>query len=298
MATELSVILPVHNGGELLPRQLQALAGEHMAGRLEIVVVNNRSTDDSLAVAKGFAASTRNIVVLDAPQCRSRSEAVNFGVQHCSSRLIATVDHDDLVCPGWAEGMLRALCESELVGGAIALQEEPLSPDCDEQREFSTRLPTHAAYLPFAFGCSMGFSRELFESLGGFDPTIRHAEDVDFCWRAQEAGSRLAFAPDARLVKAQRGSPSARFRQHMAYGKSDVALAGKFDHFKMGSLLARTTKQVIWLFAMLPTLAVRPERRSDWAAVAGRIMGVAMASPASLRLRRSQSRDSPTTRHD
>ena len=57
---------------------------------------------------------------------------------------------------------------------------------------------TVAEHIP---GCNMAWYRWAFENIGGFDPEYHKAgDDVDFCWRVQQAGHEIAFSPTARRL--------------------------------------------------------------------------------------------------
>jgi GT2 family glycosyltransferase len=78
-------------------------------------------------------------------------------------------------------------------------------------------------YLPFAAGASLAVLRELHDSIGGFDETFVPAgEDMDYCWRLQQAGARMGFVSDAVTHYRLRSSLRAVFRQGLNYGEGHV----------------------------------------------------------------------------
>lgn len=275
---DVSVVVPVHNGGALLIRQLMALAGQDFAGSYEVVVVNNRSTDDSLGVAMALADQYAVFNVIDAPQATSISDATNIGVSVARADLILTTDQDDLVSHDWVTRMCSGLHRFPIVSGATLLQQEPLNVNQFTNPGFPSSLLVHGDFLPFAMNCNMGFSRELFRSINGFDRSMDQAQDVGFCWRAQLRGYELGFVRDARLLKSMRTSVKGRFKQHRGYGAVDVALERRFRVSGYRGLRRRTAKQAAWVVTRAPLAAVRRDQRSHWAAVAGRVVGVTAAS--------------------
>jgi hypothetical protein len=71
----------------------------------------------------------------------------------------------------------------------------------------------------------MAFRRDALLSIGGFDPTYTKAgDDVDICWRLQERGHRLGFAPGALVFHHHRGSIGAYWRQQVGYGEGESFL--------------------------------------------------------------------------
>jgi hypothetical protein len=93
--------------------------------------------------------------------------------------------------------------------------------------------PTHvlesdqvAEHIP---GCNMAFRREALIAINGFDPQYRKAgDDVDVCWRLQQAGYWITFAPGAFVWHHRRQTPLAYLRQQAGYGEAEALL--RFKH--------------------------------------------------------------------
>lgn len=64
-----------------------------------------------------------------------------------------------------------------------------------------------------------------FDSVGGFDETMRTGEDVDFVWRLDAAGWRCRYEPTRSVHHRPRSSFTARLRQQIGYGASSAPLA-------------------------------------------------------------------------
>src|SRR5439155_4308887 len=83
-----------------------------------------------------------------------------------------------------------------------------------------------AEHIP---GCNMAFRREALEAINGFDPQYRKAgDDVDVCWRLQQAGLWITFAPGAFVWHHRRQNPRAYLRQQAGYGEAEALL--QFKH--------------------------------------------------------------------
>jgi hypothetical protein len=75
----------------------------------------------------------------------------------------------------------------------------------------------------------MAFEKRWLERVGGCDPQFRAAgDDVDLCWRLQEAGGRLGFHPAAVVWHHRRSSLRRYWRQQVGYGKAEALLARKW----------------------------------------------------------------------
>lgn len=273
---DVSVLVPVRNGGDLLRRQLNALVCQAFTGEYEVIVINNGSTDTSLEIAQQFSSAHSVVRVVDDPHASSRADALNTGAAVAVADKLVTTDHDDWVHHGWLQAMTSMLDDYPLVSGSTRLLHEPLTQD-QFDGGFSQAVGVHGRFLPFALGCNLGVTMPVFRSLGGFDPSMDKAEDVDFCWRAQLSGVEMGFAPDAKLLKSVRASVGQRYRQHVGYGVADVALARRFSVDGYGGVRVKALKQVVWLAVSTPRLAWQG-RLSDAAAVAGSAAGVLWAS--------------------
>lgn len=91
-----SVLLPVHNGQPYLRESIQSILAQSLTD-LELLVIDDASTDDSKAVAKSFTDS--RLVLITNDKNLGLAEALNVGIQHATSDLIARHDQDDLAAP-------------------------------------------------------------------------------------------------------------------------------------------------------------------------------------------------------
>lgn len=267
---DLSLVLPIYNGADRVAAQLEALAGQTFAGSWELVIADNGSTDRLAEAVAPFRDRLPLIRLVDASERRGCGAAKNVGVAQADSQMIVICDDDDLVCPTYLEAHLTALASSPLVAGAVRIVSEPTGPVRWDEG-FSTSPPIEAGYRPFAFGCNMGFHRDLFDRVGGFDEAIRFGEDVSFCWDAQALGCDLGFAPEAKVLKAARSELGAAYRQHVNFGRSVRQL-----ELKHGGDAARCLRRSIvgYLGSTLRIdRLVRSDARAFYVRRVGRLVG-------------------------
>jgi len=228
---ELSVVLPCRNGAGTIAAQLEALATQSWDGTWELVVADNGSTDDSMQIVESFRSRFPALRIVDASAHRGLAPTLNAGVRASSGRAIAFVNDDDEVAAGWLEAIADALKHHDVVGGRLEYERlnEPWAIQLRERPQEGGLMEWgFSDYLPFAAGASLGVRRELHDSIGGFDETMVPAgEDMDYCWRLQQAGAKMAFAPDAVTHYRLRASPRAVFRQGLAYGEGHVLVYKK-----------------------------------------------------------------------
>ncbi|WP_448809159.1 glycosyltransferase family 2 protein [Agromyces bauzanensis] len=223
------VVIPFGGGLNLLSEQLTALlAQEHTVPRQVIVSLNvelERSQQDRLR--RQLGGSSNSVRFVEATRLPGPAHARNVGWRSSTADYILFCDADDRVDRNWVGAMVKALDKYPLVGGRLEYELLNHQREAKWQRQSRDALPSRWAYLPFTPSCNMGASRELLSELEGFDENFRVGEDIDFCWRAQQAGHEIHFAPDAFVHYRLRKSVRDMIRQSFVYGRGDAPLIAK-----------------------------------------------------------------------
>lgn len=148
--------------------------------------------------------------------------ARNAGRALVDTELIAFVDADVVVTDGWLDELLAHFDDLRVGLVAPRVTGEPGSPLDLGAEPARIRAGTRVSYVP---GAALVVRAAAFDAVGGFDPTLRFGEDVDFVWRLDEAGWRCRYEPATTVWHEPRRSVRARLRQHAAYGSSAAPLA-------------------------------------------------------------------------
>ena len=227
---ELSVVLPCRNGARTIGRQLEALAGQRWNGAWEVVVSDNGSTDESLAIVECYRDRLPNLQIVDASERPGPPHARNVGAAAAVGAALAFCDADDEVGEGWLAAMGEALTRHEFVCGRIdyAKLNEPW---VRESREpvFAEGLPRiwFPPHLPYGAAGALGIRRRIHEAVGGFDEDA-FVIDLEYSLRVQLAGTELTFAPDAVVHYRYRDRFRDIFRQAFRYGQSIPAIERRY----------------------------------------------------------------------
>lgn len=216
-APDLSVIIPCYNAADTLRAQLQALAAQTCAREWEVIVADNGSTDDLPAVIAAFQEDIPGLRLVDASGVQGVSHARNVGVAHARGEYLLFCDADDVVGEHWLTAMAEALDQHEFVAGRFDFSRlnDPAAQGGREAVQQTGLI--HRDYLPYAGGGNIGIHRAVFRRVDGFDDSMPCLEDVDFCWRVQERGTSLTFAPEALLHVRVRPTSLGVFRQARNY---------------------------------------------------------------------------------
>ena len=219
-------MIPVLNGSEVLPDQLEALTRQTYTGVWEVLVADNGSTDGTRDVAATFTARLPSLSVLRADDRQGPSHARNVGAREAIGDLLLFCDADDVVSPGWVAAMASASEEAVVLTGSGAEARDPHSIDPSVRRDpplMSFR------FLPWNRSSNIGVQRSAFENLGGFDEARVIGEDVDFCWRAQLAGHELRFVDDAFVAYRERSTLWTAMRRQFRFGRAAPGLYRDFS---------------------------------------------------------------------
>ena len=221
-----SVVVCSYNGAATLAECLRSL-GKLNYPDYEVILVNDGSTDNTREIADRFP-SVRSI---HQPNL-GLSTARNVGLQAATGEIIAYTDSDCYADPDWLTLLVSQLLEgdSAAVGGPNFTPQDGWLAACVAA---SPGQPTHvlesdqvAEHIP---GCNMAFWREALEAINGFDAQFRKAgDDVDVCWRLQQAGRWISFAPGAFVWHHRRQDPRSYLRQQAGYGEAEALL--RFKH--------------------------------------------------------------------
>ena len=230
-----SVVLACRDAEQYLAAQLEALARQECPVPWELVVSDNGSTDDSVALVEQYRSRLPRLVVIDSSRRRGPAAARNDGVQAARGSIVVFCDADDEVAPGWLTAMARALGEHDLV--AARLEHERLNEPwaVPVRNPQPGLLDTDPPFLPYSFCAALGVRRALHEALGGFDETfVDGGEDRDYCYRAQLSGVRLVLAPDAVVHYRHRHGALSMYRQARGYACGQVRLYHAYRHLGLG----------------------------------------------------------------
>lgn len=229
MTPFVSVIVPVLNGGAPFDGLLASLKSlDWPADRLEILIVDNGSSDDTAARAR--AAGFR---VIEEP-VRGASSARNRGVAESRGEILAFTDGDCAVSRGWLHGLTAPFADPRVgaAGGRTLTYPPRTAAERHAVRIRHLDAERHLAHptFPFASTANLAVRRSAFESIGGFDNAFPVAgESVDFCTRLRrQTGFTLAWAPRGVVFHRARSTVAAFREQQRRDGHSLALLCARY----------------------------------------------------------------------
>lgn len=181
-----SVIVPVFNGERFIADAVASIRSQAMTS-LEIVVVDDGSTDDTASAVAGLGHDIRYLV----QENRGPAAARNRGIEQARGRLIGFLDQDDLWPPEHLSILLRALDGDASADAAMGLtQALRLVARSAHGSVFDEHSrPWRAPHVGSAL-----FRRSAFRRIGVFDEGLRAcSDDLDWFMRARERGASIVL---------------------------------------------------------------------------------------------------------
>lgn len=246
-----SIVVPTFNRSSTSTLTVQSLLAQETNLPYEVIVVDSSSTDDTRERIQALVRRAPERLRYLLKEEQGLSAARNAGVAAARSDIIAFVDDDTIVHPGWLTAIAetyREYPDAWCVGGKIVLQlPEVLPPwfSCS-----STTLSDHLTGLDLGddtikreypddvWAANFTVRRDAINRVGLFDPTLgphgrrrMMAEETELCWRIQWAGGGVYYCgravvmhpvPNARITKRY-------FRQRACWGGRTWRLVDRKD---------------------------------------------------------------------
>lgn len=236
--TKISVVVPFYNASATLPRCLESLDSQNLPP-VEVILVDNNSTDQSAEIAKKFIADSPDTFKYLLEVRQGPSFARNSGARLAAGDIIAFTDADCVPDPKW----LRILVESfkdehigAVAGRVVGFKPESLLdkfhamftlrglPNSHTSREFSLvrgGFPT----------ANLAVRKDVFGAIGGFDESMKiYSEDYDLCARIYQLALSIHYTTDAVVYHIHRNSLAGTWHQSFGFGTGHAVLLKK--HFK------------------------------------------------------------------
>ena len=199
-----SVVVPAYNEGVVLRACVDSILASGYRW-LEVVLVDDGSSDDTLAIMREYEGDPRVLVV--AKPNGGKGSALNAGIARATGEVFVFVDADGVFTPttiprllaGFRHRRVGAVCGNDLPINVT----NPLTALLAVLTHVGTGMTRRAlalvGMLPIVAGNSGAFRADLVRRLGGFrEDTV--GEDLELTWRVHFAGYDVEFAPRATVL--------------------------------------------------------------------------------------------------
>lgn len=228
MNCDISVVIPVYNGKKFLFQSISSALSQDITG-VEVIVVDDGSTDETLEVARTFGDSIKLLSQSNQGACAAR----NLGISTARGRYIKFLDADDYLFPGALKAQyahaLKLLPNQFSYGRTIRHIEADglLVPHSPRDARTNNRDELDALLIDPPVTSAILYPALLLEELSGFDIKLIKRQDYDLFARALLAGYIPVECPE----------PIYAYRSHedenrISYRSSREAFANQFEMFQ------------------------------------------------------------------
>jgi glycosyltransferase involved in cell wall biosynthesis len=183
-ASAVTVVMAVRDGERYLAEAIDSILHQTTPPG-EIVVVDDGSTDRTMAILGGYEGKVR--VVHQPPT--GQFAAMNLGIAVAAGELLAFLDADDLYPSSSIEHRLRVLCADPDLDGVYGLAEQFVSPELSPEHARRFRFDPTPTLVPSFLALLM--RRALMERVGPLDATRVIGSNIDWYARAQSVDARF-----------------------------------------------------------------------------------------------------------
>lgn len=229
-APRVSVVMPVYNAGAYLDPAVQSVLAEHPTHPLELLLVDDGSTDGSAARVQALAAAHPEVVrAFSHPGGENRGAGASRNVALAAARgeAVCFLDADDYWLPGRLDGALAMLDADPALDGAwdytrVVFESQDQRARYEAMGEVAETVGRKEDLAPGAFWQAYLDGRVSWDTrgilvrrkslarVGGFEESLRKRQDVQM-WFRMAARLRLRPTPGAAPVAVYRRHPGNRF---------------------------------------------------------------------------------------
>jgi len=229
-----SVVIPAFNEEKTIGKTIEAaLKLDYPRNKLDIVVVNDGSRDNTLAIARKF--EKKGVKVIDKPN-GGKSSALNLAIKKSKSEFIATLDADSYPQPDCLNKMLGFFSDADVMAvTSVVKAHQPRSLIEKLQHleylltMFGRRLQSYLESVSVTPGPMSVFRKSVFEKVGYFDEQSI-LEDQEIAFRIQSADFKIRSSMDAVVYTTVPRTFKSLIRQRIRWQRGGVRNIIKHRH--------------------------------------------------------------------
>jgi len=215
-----SVIIPTYNNAVGLRQVLSMLQQQrYPAERLDIIVVDNNSTDGSDHVALEMAG----VRVVYEKEIQNAAASRNRGIAAAIADILAFTDSDCLPTPDWIVNGVKALTMQAIDGVAGEIIVSPISLNSPAVAMLDALYYFNQQKVVSHYGAAITANfitrRQFFDRVGAFNSHFDELEDLELGMRAKAIGAKIQYVADCVIVHPPRTTLASLWKVSWRYGK-------------------------------------------------------------------------------
>jgi glycosyltransferase involved in cell wall biosynthesis len=265
MANKISVIIPVYNGEKTIKFTIESVLNQTFSN-LEIIVINDGSTDSTVEVVKNISDSR---VQIFSYSNAGPSTSRNRGITQASGEYISFIDADDMWTNDKLESQLAALQNNKNASVAYSWTD---FIDADDKfvkagRRITSVGNVYSKLLVCNFlenGSNALISRYALETVGGFDESLWAAEDWDV-WLRLSADYEFVVVPKVQILyRVSSSSLSTNLLKMEVDSLQVIERAFTYEKAKSLQHLKKESLAQFYKYMTFKAIDTRPAAQTSW----------------------------------
>lgn len=239
MKSVVSFIIPTYNEGKTIKECIESLLDMHYpSDRLDIVVVDSGSTDDTISIIKEFK-QVRYFVdkTLNKPEARNKAVKESKGdfLFNYSGHVIADKELLNVILSKFKDGIQAVGCPNhtsnqDKTGKTIGKLFQGFMAGGGTKTFTQNAMFKEDRFVEHIPFCC--YTRELFEEIGFFDPDLQFGQDAEYNLRVRKKGYKILYTPDTFVDHYKPTSFRGLFLKMYRYGVARSKILGKHPENK------------------------------------------------------------------
>jgi glycosyltransferase involved in cell wall biosynthesis len=231
-SARVSCIIPVFNGERYLGEALDSVLGQSY-GSVEVIVADDGSTDGTRRVVSAYDARVRYLHQENAGHAAAR----NLGLGAACGEFVAFLDADDLWHSDKLEYQMRRFRARPELDFCVTQVRNFWSPDMAPP-EGLPHDPTLTPAVPGYSSVTLLAKRRLFDTVGRFNPALRHGDDTEWFMRAAEHGAVMELLPHVLVFRRLHTANRSRLLADASHREYLRVLKASLDRRRRGDAVA------------------------------------------------------------
>ena len=197
-----SIIIPVYNGEHHLDELIENLVNQTYK-KIEIITVDNNSTDNSLELLKVLSKEKTFLRIFSNKKNEGYCGGCNKGIENAYGEFLLFLSQDRIMNNDWIEKIVDEINENEKTACVIGKveREGASSPEYGHSYDVYGAVLINGSPVEsnlFFGGGTVLIRKKILDEIGGFDPEFFiYQEDVDICWRIRLSGNKIKIVENA-----------------------------------------------------------------------------------------------------
>lgn len=201
-----TLLVAAYNEANSIASSLRSIFLQDYAGGIQVIVINDGSTDDTVQIVDGLKAEHPNLELIDLTQNGGKAAALNHGLTYCKTDIVIAIDADSYILKGGVRHLvgryLSDPIDTKAVAGEILIRNSrenwiTKAQEWDYFLGIATikRIQSLFQGTLVAQGAFSLYDKKTVLALGGWPEMV--GEDIVLTWKILDAGYRVGHAEDA-----------------------------------------------------------------------------------------------------